>query len=381
MTFTFKTAQEIRFGVGATENLWDLTETFGNKVLLVLDSFVEDENPLGLGRPNDVHIVRASGEPTVDGVRAAVEQARDFDPDVIVGIGGGSTIDTAKAIGILLGNQGDILDYLEVVGAGRELTARSLPVIAVPTTAGTGAEVTANSPIYSREHQVKASLRSPAMLPTIALVDPKATVTTPPSVTASAGVDALTQCLEPYTSIQANPLTDILAKEGLRRASTSLRAAFDDGENLEARTDMAMCSLLGGMSLANAKLGAVHGLAAPFGGMLAAAHGEVCAALLAAATEVNIQAMLEREPDNPALTKYEIAARILTGNDDAGVEELIAWIAELVDHLGVRSLSQLGLDKSRVLEAAEKGAAASSMKGNPIKLTLDEVQRIVEDSM
>lgn len=381
MRFKFKTAGEIQFGVGLAAKLPDIVKAYGSRALVVIDTHIkEDEAPVA-GIAPEISIVRAKGEPTVVGVGAAVEAALDFGPDVVVGIGGGSTIDTAKAVGILLKNEGDILDYLEVVGKGEPLQPVSLPVIAVPTTAGTGAEVTANTPIFSPEHQVKASLRSPAMLPAVAVVDPELSVTAPPAVTASAGLDALTQCLEPYTSHLANPVTDLFAVEGLKRAGKGLRRAYADGNDMEARTDMAMCSLFGGLALANAKLGAVHGLAAPLGGMTGAAHGEVCAAVLAASTEVNVAAMKEREPDNPALDRYEKAARILTGNPDATVDDGVEWIRETVSLLGVRRLRELGLGDGQIAEAAEAGLAASSMKGNPIQLTVDEVTKVLNDSM
>jgi alcohol dehydrogenase class IV len=381
MSFSFATAGRVVFGAGAAAQLPSIISSYGTKVFLVLDAFIDPDGPLVAGAGEERMVWKSSGEPTVAGITDAVTAAAAFEPDVVVGVGGGSIIDTAKAVGILLGNGGSPLDYLEVVGAGKPLTRPSLPVVAVPTTAGTGAEVTANTPIFSPEHRVKASLRSPAMIPAVALVDPSLTVSCPPSVTASSGLDALTQCLEPFTSHQANEFTDLLAGEGLRRAASGLRAAYADGQDVAARTDMSLCSLLGGMALANAKLGAVHGLAAPLGGMTGGAHGEVCAAVLEACTRTNVAAMLEREPENPALAKYAEAARILTGDVNATVADGVAWIAETVRLLGVRRLSQLGLTPDQIDEAATQGLAASSMKGNPIVLTKDEVVAIVEASM
>jgi alcohol dehydrogenase class IV len=182
---------------------------------------------------------------------------------------------------MLLGNGGDPLDYVEVVGAGRPITKPAVPCVAVPTTAGTGAEVTANAVLASPEHRVKASLRNRYLIPRVALVDPVLTIGCPPPVTAASGLDALTQCLEPLVLARAQPLTDALAREGLRRAAAGLRRAYADGNHLPARSDMAVCSVLGGMALANAKLGAVHGFAAVIGGLVDAPHGMVCAALLA----------------------------------------------------------------------------------------------------
>lgn len=381
MTFTFATANKVVFGAGAADGLPKLAATFGSRVLLVLDTHIDEAHAPAAGVGTERLVLRSKGEPTVASIEAAVEAARAFDPQVVVAIGGGSTIDTAKAVAILLPNGGGPLDYLEVVGSGQPLAPRSLPVIAVPTTAGTGAEVTANTPIYSPEHQVKASLRSPAMVPAVALVDPVLTVGCPPAVTVSAGLDALTQCLEPLTSGQANPITDALAAEGLRHAASGLRRAYADGNDIAARTDMSLCSLLGGMALANAKLGAVHGLAAPLGGMTGGAHGEVCAAVLAAATEINVQALADRDPQNPALAKYRQASQILCGRDDATTEDGVAWLRETVSLLGVRTLTEIGLPADRIAEAAQQGMVASSMKGNPIVLTEDEVTEIIKRSM
>ncbi|MGO1173073.1 MAG: iron-containing alcohol dehydrogenase [Actinomycetaceae bacterium] len=381
MIFSFATADRVTFGAGAADDLSTIAAGFGPRVLLVLGSSRSaDEAPVaGVGEERVVD--RVAGEPTVQGVADAVAAARELGPDVIVGVGGGSVIDTAKSVGILLRNGGEPLDYLEVVGDGKPLAPDSVPVIAVPTTAGTGAEVTANAPLLSPEHGLKASLRSPAMIPAHAVVDPLLPVSSPPAVTASSGLDALTQCLEPYTSWAANPVTDLFAAEGLRRASTGLRAAYADGSDVEARTDMALVSLLGGMALANAKLGAAHGLAAPLGGMIEAAHGEICAAVLAAATEVNVRALTEREPGSVALTRYTEASRLLTGDGAATVDDGVAWIRETARLLEVRTLGEIGLTPDRVAEAAAKGRRASSMKGNPVELIEAEVVEIVERSM
>ena len=226
----------------------------------------------------------------------------------MIAIGGGSVLDLGKAVAALLGNGGDPLDYLEVIGRGLLLAAPSVPFAAVPTTAGTGAEVTANAVLASPEHGRKASLRSAGMVPLLAVVDPLLTVGGPPAVTASSGLDAVTQCLEPLVSPQANPLTDGYAREGLRRAAAGLRAAYRDGTDVAARTDMSLCSLLGGMALTGAKLGAVHGFAGVIGGLVQAAHGAICAALLAPVTEMNVTALRQRDPDGPALDRYREAA-------------------------------------------------------------------------
>ncbi len=381
MSFSFATAGRIIFGSGSASQLAELVKGYGQRVFVIAGHHTPADEPPLLNLAPEMTIWRSSGEPAVEGVRAAVADAREFNPDVIVALGGGSVIDTAKSVGILLRNKGDLMDYLEVIGRGQSLVSESVPVIALPTTSGTGAEVTANSPIYSAQHKLKASLRNPAMIPAVAIVDPDLTLSCPPSVTASSGLDALTQCIEPYTSCQANPLTDILATEGLRRAAAGLRAAYLDGADKQAREDMALCSLLAGLSLANAKLGAAHGIAAPVGGLTGAPHGNVCAAVLATCTEVNIRAMKEREPENPSIARYDEVARRLTGDPDATAEDGVAWIRETVTLLGVGGLASLGLTVEQ-LDVATKGAmAASSMKGNPIVLTYDEVHEILTASM
>jgi alcohol dehydrogenase class IV len=305
-------------------------------------------------------------EPTIDLARVGAAAARDHGADVVAAIGGGSVIDTAKTVAMLLGNGGDPLDYLEVVGKGRPITQPSAPCIATPTTAGTGAEVTANAVLASPAHQLKASLRSPLMIPRVALVDPQLTVSCPPPVTAASGLDALTQCLEPFVSVRANPLTDGLAREGLRRAAAGLRAAFHDGTDLIARTDMAICSLLGGMALANAKLGAVHGLAGVIGGRADVPHGMACAALLAPVMQANVRAL--RLSGSPSVRRYTEVARLLTGNRSASIDDGVAWIRETTIVLGVPRLGTFGLKAQDADDIAAKAAQSSSMKGNPVTL-------------
>jgi alcohol dehydrogenase class IV len=333
----------------------------------------------GLGLPASV--VPVAGEPTVDLARAAVTAAREHRADVVAAVGGGSVIDTAKAVAMLLGNGGHPLDYLEVIGSGRKITEPAAPCVAVPTTAGTGAEVTANAVLASPAHQVKASLRSPLMIPRVALVDPQLTISCPPPVTAASGLDALTQCLEPFVSVRATPLTDGLAREGLRRAAAGLRTAYADGTDLAARADMAMCSLLGGMALANAKLGAVHGLAGVVGGTADVPHGIACAALLAPVIEANVRALRAADPVGPALGRYAEAAQLLTGQPAAAIEDGLAWIRETVTQLGVPGLGRYGIQPEDADGIAARAARSSSMQGNPVTLTADALRAILLQSI
>jgi alcohol dehydrogenase class IV len=278
----------------------------------------------------------------------------------------------------LLTNAGDLFDYLEVIGKAQPLKHPAAPYIAIPTTAGTGAEVTRNAVLGSKEYRVKVSLRSPLMLPRLAIVDPELTYDLPPDVTAYTGLDALTQVIEPYVCTRANPMTDGWCVEGIRRAARSLRKAVEQGKDVGAREDMAMTSLFGGLALANAGLGAVHGFAAPFGGMFPAPHGAVCAALLSRVMAANIKALRESAPGSVALVRYEEIGRLLTGKAQATADDGVQWVAQLVKDLRVPKLSQYGCTEKDVMEVVEKAAKASSMKANPVELsntTLTDVLR------
>jgi alcohol dehydrogenase class IV len=375
--FEFATAGRIMVGDGRAAELPEVLSGLGSRVLVCTGANPARHAGLlaGLGMPAAGFAV--AGEPTVDLARAGAAAAREHGADVVAAIGGGSVIDTAKAVAMLLGNGGDPVDYLEVVGSGRKITKPAAPCVAVPTTAGTGAEVTANAVLAAPAHGLKASLRSPLMIPRVALVDPGLTVSCPPPVTAASGMDALTQCLEPYVSVQATPLTDGLAREGLRRAAAGLRAAFADGSDLGARTDMAMCSLLGGMALANAKLGAVHGLAGVIGGTAAVPHGVACAALLAPVIEANVRALRSAQAGQPALGRYADVAGVLTGNPAAAVEDGLAWILQTVALLEIPRLAAFGVSPQDADDVAAKAAGSSSMQGNPVALSHDDLRAIL----
>lgn len=375
--FEFATAGRIIAGAGRAAELPGVLAGLGSRALICTGANPARHGELldRLGMPAAVFPV--AGEPTVGLARAATEAAREHGADVVAAIGGGSVIDTGKAVAMLLGNGGDPLDYLEVVGSGRKITRPAVPCVAVPTTAGTGAEVTANAVLAAPEHRVKASLRSPLMIPRVALVDPGLTASCPPPVTAASGLDALTQCLEPYVSVRANPLTDATAREGLRRAAAGLRAAYADGSDPEARTDMAICSLLGGISLANAKLGAVHGLAGVVGGTADVPHGVACAALLVPVIEANVRALRAGPPGHPALDRYAQVAGLLTGRAGASVEDGITWIRETLALLRIPGLGAFGIGPQHADDVAAKALRSSSMQGNPVALTADDLRAVL----
>lgn len=382
--FEFATATRIIFRSGAIFDAGPLAAEMGQRALVVTGSSSLRVAPLidALSRQGVSHATfTVIGEPTIEVVQQGVLQAQKEKCDLVIGIGGGSVLDTGKAVAALLTNGGHPLDYLEVIGRGQPLTQPPAPYIAIPTTAGTGSEVTKNAVLGSPEHQVKVSLRSPLMLPRLALVDPELTVSMPPPVTATTGMDALTQVMEPYVSPRANPLTDAFCMDGLHRAARSLRQAYIHGNDLMAREDMALTSLLGGLALANAGLGAVHGFAGPFGGMFDAPHGAICAALLPHVMEINVRALRVRQPNSEALSRYDEVAQILTGNPDATAMDGVVWVQTLCQELQVASLGAFGLTKAEFPALIEKAGRASSMQGNPIKLTPDEMEEILERAL
>lgn len=352
--FEFATANRIIFGAGALKEAGPIAAATGARALVVTGSNISRAAPLLKILTIPCATFSVSGEPTLNIVAKGVEHARAERCDVVIGFGGGSALDAAKAIAALCANSGDIFNYLEVIGKGQPLANPPLPVIAIPTTAGTGAEVTRNAVLRSPEHEMKVSLRSPLMLPKAAIVDPELTCDLPPALTASTGLDALTQLIEPYVSNRANPMTDAICREGLARATRSLRRAFDDAHDKSAREDMAVASLLGGLALANAGLGAVHGFAAAIGGMFAAPHGAVCAALLPEVMEANRR----------AIKRYD---------------EIVStdWVRELREHLEIPKLRAYGITEKDIPALCEKAAAASSMKANPVVLSQKELESIL----
>ncbi len=381
-SFEFATANRIIFGTGKLNEL--SKQVAGNaKRLLLVCGYSSDAIPRlrqMLSAPGiSITEFRVQGEPTIDLVRAGVRAAQNC--DMVVGLGGGSVVDTGKAIAALVTNPGDVMDYLEVVGKGQPLINASLPYVAIPTTAGTGSEVTRNAVIEVSGQGVKVSLRSPLMLPCLALVDPELTYHLPPEITASSGLDALTQLIEPFVSSKANPMTDSICREGMRYAAKSLRRAYENSADQEARQGMSLASLFGGLALANAGLGAVHGFAGPLGGMLHAPHGTLCARLLPLVMEANIAALETRQREHPALNRYAEVAKILTGEATATARDGVLWTRQLVNALKIPGLSEYGMSHENFTEAVKKTLQASSYKSNPIALNENELREILEKAL
>ena len=384
MRFEFATATRILFGPGVLTEVALAAAALGHRALVVADRDLECSGPLREqlnAQGVTTMTFSVASEPTVDTVRAGIQRAREEACDLIIGLGGGSVLDTGKAIAALLTNGGDPLEYLEVIGRGQALTQPSAPYIAIPTTAGTGAEVTRNAVLASPEHRLKVSLRSPFMFPRLALVDPELTHSLPPDVTASTGLDALTQLIEPFVSNSANPLTDALCREGMRRAARSLRRAYENGRDATAREDMALASLFGGLALANAKLGAVHGCASPLGGLFPAPHGAICARLLPLVMAANVRALQVRAADSPALERYAEIARIVTGRPDGTIANGLEWVRSLCADLKIPGLSRYGLTEAGIPAVVVEAQRASSTKGNPVTLSDEELTAVLQQAL
>jgi alcohol dehydrogenase class IV len=382
--FEFLSAGRIVFGSGRAKGVGEHARALGTRALLVTGKNRERAAPLeALLRHAGLELgwVSVESEPRVEDALAAVDVGRQLGAELIVACGGGSAIDLGKAAAALLANPGDPFEFLEVVGRGKHLGKPALPVVAVPTTSGTGAEVTKNAVLASSQARVKASLRHDSMLPALALVDPELTLSLPPEATAATGLDALTQCIEPFVSCLSNPLTDAISLEGMKRGAGSLRRAFHDGSDLAAREDMALCSLFGGLSLANAKLGAVHGFAAPIGGQFPSPHGAVCARLLPLVMAANVRALQSRDPSSVILPRFDTVARVLTGSPSATSSDGVAFVEELARELAVPGLASYGVTSAAIPDLVTKASAASSMKGNPLVLTPAELSEILERAL
>jgi alcohol dehydrogenase class IV len=377
--FEFATATRIVFGAGKASTLVDWVRPF-KRVLIV--SGKSERNPElweAIGEHARITRFVVAGEPTVELAREGTALCRESHAQAVIALGGGSAIDAGKAIAALASNDGDVLDYLEVVGRGQSLARASLPFAAAPTTAGTGAEVTRNAVLGSPEHGVKASLRSPSMLPALAVVDPELLAGAPREVVRASGLDALSQLIEPFVSVRAQPLSDALAREGLLRSRRSLERAVLREAGEPEREDLALASLFGGLCLANSGLGAVHGFAAPAGGMYHAPHGAVCAALLPHVMAINLRALSQRAP--ALRPRYDELATILCADASARAEDGVRWVEALCRALAVPGLGAYGMTRSDLPTLVEKAERASSMRGNTLVLTREELSEIAERAL
>ena len=378
VNFEFATATRIVFGAGRLAEIRAITPALGRRALVVIGKSAgaaQRAEPLFSALTDartEYATFSVTGEPTIDVVRTGTRRARNERCDIVIGFGGGSPIDTGKAIAVLLTNEGDPLDFLELIGKGKSFTKPAAPYIAIPTTAGTGSEVTRNAVLGSPEHRVKVSLRSPLMLPHVALVDPELTYDLPPQITATTGLDALTQLIEPFVSVKANPMTDAICREGMLRVGRSLRRAYAHGDDVVAREDMCVAGLFGGMALANAGLGAVHGLAGPLGGMFDAPHGALCAVLLPYVVEANRELLSEPSSRDAASAPSMLVARF----DE--IRQIVGDIGELVRALDILPLRRYGVTRDHFSEIIAKARISNSMKGNPVVLPDNVLRDVLE---
>lgn len=375
--FEFYSVGRVIFGRGEFRRLGDLAVTFGKSALVIYNGAGIVERLVdALSAAHVSSIVhRQRGEPVVTDVDDAVAAARQGGCDFVIGLGGGSAVDAAKATAALLTNGGSAIDYMEVVGKGQKISRPAAPWLAIPTTAGTGAEATRNAVIGVPEKKFKASIRSELLLPRLALVDPELGASVPAAVTASSGMDALCQLIESYTSTGASPVTDPLALQGVSLAARSLEQAYHDGGDPDAREDMALAALLSGMTLTSAGLGAVHGFASPIGANFPAPHGTVCAALLPHVIRANVKAARDDTGGQNArvLARYAEVGRRLPGGEEAtdaqAIDACMQFTAGLVRELHIPPLERFGLSERDVPEMVQLARKASSMRYNPVVLS------------
>ena len=391
--FSIARLPRIEFGAGKIDQLADIILRYGNEILLVTGNHSFQSSPHWNELLDDLkdhhinwHHCSVNGEPSPELIDNTVMQFRDINIQVVVGIGGGSVLDAAKAVAGLLKVGNSVLEYLEGVGPELVYEGPSVPFIAVPTTAGTGSEATKNAVLSLQGYDgFKKSFRDDKLVAEYAIIDPDLLATCSSEQIAANGMDALTQLMESYVSLRSNPITDALAISGLRAARESLLEWYDGGGKArEAHAKMAYAALLSGITLAQSGLGSVHGLASPLGAFYPIPHGVVCGTLVATATEMNIQAMLERERKNPALEKYARLGEILCEkrypSREASWESLIILLTEWTERMQLPVLSKYGVS-SGGLDHVVEHSRGSSMKTNPIVLTNAEIRLIMEQRL
>ncbi len=376
--FQFMTATRIIFGEGSLESSLSIISQYGYSVLLVSGKNAERYAPLTayLQQQNmRYQHVAVSGEPNITMVEEAAMLGRRFKPDMVIAIGGGSVLDMGKAVAAIIPNQGNVYDYVEVVGRSVPLKAKPLPFIAIPTTASSGSEVTRNAVLKSAQDRVKISLRSPDMLADVAIIDPTLTYGTDPVTSGRGAMDAFTHLMEAYVCGEPNPLTDMICEEGLRRLSRAMIAGClrDDKK---ARSDLSFAAMLGGMATTNAKLGAAHGLASALGGKLDAPHSVITARLAPIVMRENIDVAKEAGRSD-ILQRYKIVSRILTGRKNACVEDGILWVNMMLEKLSIPNLTDFGVCATSFERVAADALKSTAIKGNPIPLTMERLTHIL----
>lgn len=381
--FDFISPTRIIFGNGSFQNCGKLAREFGDNALVITGSRKDSIDGLRTSLKSEgINWTEYSvkSEPNVDIILDGIRIANNANCDHLICLGGGSVMDAGKAIAAMMTNPGDLIDYLEVVGKGKSVDNQGLPLINVPTTAGTGSEVTKNAVIAVPDRKVKVSMRGRGMVARIALIDPELTFNLPSEITASTGMDALTQVIEAYMSNSANPISDAYALEGIRLGAQSILKAYQNGGDERARENMALTALFSGLALSQAGLGAVHGFAGVIGGMTHAPHGAICACLLPAVLSANFKEISKKGNDNDLLIRFTRFSQIVTGNFVASPQSAIRWIRDLIRKLKIKGLSHLGVMKDDFKNFVPKAIVSSSMKKNPVNLDEDALLSILEES-
>jgi alcohol dehydrogenase class IV len=381
--FEFISPTRIIFGKGGFRKCGVLARELGNNALVITGSGkVSVDGLRNLLRAEGIKWTeyRVKDEPNIGIILDGIRIAKDAKCDHVICLGGGSVMDAGKAVAAMMTNPGNLMDYLEVVGKGNSVNIQGLPVINIPTTAGTGSEITRNSVILVPEGKVKVSMRGKGMVAAFALIDPELSYSLSPETTATTGMDALTQVIEAYMSNSANPISDAYAIEGIRRGAESVLKAFQHGRDEEARENMVLTALFSGIALSQAGLGAVHGFASVIGGLTDAPHGAICACLLSSALRANFEEINKKIDDNDSLIRFSKISQILTGTSTASPQSAIQWIRDLCKKLEIKGLSSLGVKMEDFDSIVQKAVVSSSMKKNPVILSEDALHRILNES-
>lgn len=375
--FNLLTPAEIVFGRGRIAQLDERAAALGKRALVVHGS-----NPgrladvfEGLKSVEIVQTLSVTKEPELSALLAAIDQGKSLGVDLVIGIGGGSVMDSAKVLAAMLNSDTELMSHLEVVGDGLPLAAQRLPLILVPTTSGTGAEVTRNAVIDIPNAQRKVSLRDKQLLPDLALIDPALTDHCPRSVSLHSGLDAVTQVIEPYLSSRANLFTDMLCREAIPKGLRALKQLMPE-ESEQARDALAQVSLFGGLALANSGLGVVHGIAGPLGGLCGAPHGAICGALLPAGLAANRDAVQSVEHKARIDQVMNWIAEVFEVSQAEALPRFRAWIVAS----GLPGLASIGVTEEHIQAATQAAASSSSMKANPVVLPSETIERIMRES-
>jgi alcohol dehydrogenase class IV len=384
--FLFTRIPEIYFGQGKISLLPSLAEKFGDNLLLITGarSFPESDHFISLTgefkkRSIRFDLIKITGEPSPDLIDSIVNQYMLKDVDLVIAIGGGSVLDTGKAVTAMLSQEGFVQEFLEGVGTGRKHAGRKTPFIAVPTTSGTGSETTKNAVLSTvGEHGFKKSLRHDSLVPDIALLDPELTLTCPAEITAACGMDAFTQLLESYVSPASSKMTDALCLSGLESIKNGLLKAVNEPQNISARSNLSYAAMISGITLANAGLGLVHGFASSIGGQYEIPHGIICGTLMGEVTRTNINKLIEKGGEGAAFSKYARIGRMFSGKGEGDENkdslELARLIEAWVQELKIPRLGDYGLQ----LADAKQIAVQTGLKHNPVKLNEEELTQILK---